>query len=165
MQTFRDGAPVQFHGRECAGDDNGYMDLVSSGESGDETEDDMPPLVEAPVPTALQTPDAVQPAYRSGALTAFAEPIPAATGVVDLTETRAEPPRIEVLRRIHLQEMSEGFAMDPSWCACPNCEYSRGDLRAQRYVLMKRLYQVNAAIHGPLRKQHVSDYELLHTLI
>ena len=170
LQTFRDGVRVQFRSRASNGD--GYIDLVSSG---DDTDDEMPNLVEpdmfAPrtshVDTAPATPAAAQRTYRirgDSPLTAFAESIPEATRVVDLT-TRVEQPRIDMLRRIHLQEMSEGFILDPSWCACPNCEYSRGDLRAQRYTVMKRLYQLNAAIYGPLTNQHVTEYELLKTLI
>ena len=150
-------------------DGDGYIDLVSTGDDTD-TDDDMPPLTTDEhnmfvprnfVRNGPATPATAQRTCDSP-LSAFAEPIPAAT-TVDLT-TRDEP-RINLLRRIHLQEMSEGFVLDPSWCACSNCEYSRGDLRAQRFVLMKRLYQLNAAIYGPLKRQHVTDAELLTTLI
>ena len=95
---------MQFRSRESNGD--GYIDLVTSG---DDTDDEMPNLVEpeqnmfAPrtshVDTAPATPAAAQRTYRirgDSPLTAFAESIPEATRVVDLT-TRVEQPRIDML--------------------------------------------------------------------
>ena len=73
--------------------------------------------------------------------------------------------RIDMLRRVHIQEWWDGGLLDPSWCACPNCEYSSGDLMGQRYSLMRRLYQVNAALFGRNTNKHIPELELLRTLI
>ena len=73
--------------------------------------------------------------------------------------------RIDMLRRVHIQEWWDGGVLDPSWCACPDCEYSSGDLMGQRYSLMRRLYQVNSALYGRNKNKHIGEVELLRTLI
>lgn len=164
---------MQFGKHESYG--NEYVDLACS--DADSSDEDMPALVESQhnvfVRTshdgddnaASDTPAASLPSSSDNSpLETFAEPIPKAIRVVDLT-ARDEPPRIDLLRRIHLQEMRDGFVLDPSWCACPNCGYNKGDLRTQRFTTMKRLYQLNTAIYGPQVNMHVTEYELLKTLI
>ena len=79
-------------------------------------------------------------------------------------EEEEEKP-IDMLRRIHIQEWWDEGHLDPSWCACPDCEYSSGDLMGQRYSLMRRLYQVNAALRGRNKKKHINELALLRTLI
>ena len=76
-----------------------------------------------------------------------------------------EEPRINLLRRIHSHEFKSGMVLDPSWCECTSYEYSAGDLRAQRFTLMKRLYQVNNALYGSVNKEHITDEELMRQLI
>lgn len=93
-------------------------------------------------------------------------PVPTAYYIPVAVRVRAEEePRMNLLRRIHSHEWKSGMVLDPSWCECPSCEYSKGDLRAQRYTLMKRLYQVNNALYGSVNKQHVTDDELMSQLI
>ena len=73
--------------------------------------------------------------------------------------------RIDALRSIHYQEWSDQKYLDPSWCDSPCCVYSSGELWHQRLTLMKRLYQINVALHGRPKKKHLNGLELLKTLI
>ena len=94
-----------------------------------------------------------------------------AAEVLDLTKSPPPPknyvePRIQILRNIHCHEWHENGILDPSWCDSPDCEYSSGSLECQQYTLMKRLYQVNVALHGERHtKRHLNELELLRTLI
>ena len=53
--------------------------------------------------------------------------------------------QMEILMR-RIESEPAGFVLDPSWCESQDCPYSRGSLECQRYVLLKRLYQVQCAI-------------------
>ena len=59
---------------------------------------------------------------------------------------------------IHLMQKIENepdaFVLDPSWCESDDCEYSRGPLRTQRYVLLKRLYQIQCSLRGLVPKKY-----------
>ena len=93
-------------------------------------------------------------------------PIPTATYIpAAVRVSPEEEPRINLLRRIHSHEFLSGMVLDPSWCQCPTCEYSAGDLHAQRYTLMKRLYQVNNCLYGSVNKKYITDDELMRQLI
>lgn len=60
---------------------------------------------------------------------------------------------LEMLQRIKSIQTSQ--VLDPSSCKDPNCEYSKGDLKTQRYVLLERLYQLNCAIaHQEHKRSH-----------
>ena len=51
---------------------------------------------------------------------------------------------LEILERI--KSIHAHQVLDPSSCDDPNCEYSRGELATQRYVLLERLYQINCVL-------------------
>ena len=61
----------------------------------------------------------------------------------------------ELARLMNIIESDESNSiLDPGWCT-PNCEYSTGNLAAQRYALLKRLYQIHTVLSR--RQQKTSE--------
>lgn len=116
---------------------------------------EFPPGICTPFPPAPQTP---LPPWDLNPLPA--QPLPAPEqGYIPMINIA--PPnfnRDEYATVLALEQRiagdPENMILDPGECEHSQCCYGRGDLRLQRFLLMRRLFQINAAL-GDLRDRGI----------
>ena len=145
-------AARQVHG--CEGNVHKSFATLREAQEFMQANREFPPGVRTPFPPAPDTPlppqEYVYPQSEDESTTSEAS-----------CEVRPHvtPPYIQVgppMYAARFQEVAEisrriasnpaNLILDPSECPCPSCPYSRSCLMEQRFVLMRRLFQLNALL-------------------
>jgi len=120
----------------------------------------IPPSVHTPFPPAPDTPPPsdkdVYPNHTDDDSTETTNPDPATFVPTIQVGPPMDPakfaPVAEIAERI--AKDTENLILDVSECPCQTCPYSRVGLMEQRFLLMRRLFQLNSQLSFP----HVNNY-------
>ena len=129
----------------------------------------IPPGVTTPFPSAKDTPlppPHLNPEYDFNAETVESKPVNTNTHPQMSPFIQVAPLDVNEWEFVHVRRMSERIARDeanrildpPSFeCDSKSCGYCTGDPWLQRFLLMKRLYQLNSMLDGQSEHRDVKQ--------